>query len=90
MNKSQLIDRIAQETQLTKTSVEEALNATMELIRKSVVKGDDVTLVGFGTFTRAKRRARVGRNPQTGAEISIPAASVPRFRPSKDFREALN
>src|SRR5688572_12524219 len=89
MNKAQLIEAVAKNTQLTKTSVEETLNAALDIIKKGVRKGDDVTLVGFGTFTRAKRKARIGRNPQTGKEIKIPAMTVPRFRPGKEFKEAL-
>ncbi len=89
MNKTQLVDSIADSTRLTKTDVEAVLNSVIEHIRKSVKKGDDVTLVGFGTFTKSKRKARAGRNPQTGKEIKIPAATVPRFRPGKEFKEAV-
>jgi DNA-binding protein HU-beta len=89
MNKTQLVDALAQHTSLTKTSVEEIINATVDLIKKSVKKGEDVTLVGFGTFTKAKRKARSGRNPQTGKEIKIPAMTVPRFRPGKEFKDSL-
>lgn len=89
MNKTQLVDAIAKQTQATKTSVEEVLNATFETIKKAVKKGDDVTLVGFGTFTKSKRKARSGRNPQTGKEIKIPAMIVPRFRAGKEFKDAL-
>jgi DNA-binding protein HU-beta len=90
MNKTLLVDSIAKQTSLTKTSVEDVLNATIEVIKKSVKKGEDVTLVGFGTFTKSKRKARSGRNPQTGAEIKIPAMTVPRFRAGKDFKDSLN
>lgn len=90
MNKTLLVDSIAKQTALTKTSVEDVLNATIEVIKKSVKKGEDVTLVGFGTFTKSKRKARSGRNPQTGAEIKIPAMTVPRFRAGKDFKDSLN
>ena len=89
MNKAQLVELVAKQTQLTKTQIEDTLNASLEVIRKSVKKGDDVTLVGFGTFTKSKRKARTGRNPQTGAEIKIPAMTVPRFRPGKEFKDAL-
>src|SRR5580658_977907 len=89
MNKTQLIDVIAKSTQLTKTSVEDVLNATLETIKKSVKKGDDVTLVGFGTFTKSKRKARPGINPQTGKEIKIPAMTVPKFRPGREFKDYL-
>ena len=89
MNKTQLVDSIAKNTQLTKTDVENVINSALDTIKKSVKKGDDVTLVGFGTFTRSKRKARTGRNPQTGKEIKIPAMTVPRFRPGKEFKDAI-
>jgi DNA-binding protein HU-beta len=89
MNKTQLVDLIAKQTSLTKTSVEEVLNASIDAIKKSVKKGEDVTLVGFGTFTKSKRKARAGRNPQTGKEIKIPAMTVPRFRAGKEFKDSL-
>jgi DNA-binding protein HU-beta len=89
MNKTQLVDGLSQQTQLTKTTVEEVINATLDMIKKSVKKGEDVTLVGFGTFTKTKRKARSGRNPQTGKEIKIPTMTVPRFRPGKEFKESL-
>jgi DNA-binding protein HU-beta len=89
MNKTDLVDAIAKQTLLTKTSVEDTLNAAFDFIKKSVKKGDDVTLVGFGTFTKSKRKARTGRNPQTGKEIKIPAMTVPRFRPGKEFKDSV-
>jgi DNA-binding protein HU-beta len=89
MNKAQLVEQIAKTTSLTKTDVEAVLNSSLELIKKSVKKGDDVTLVGFGTFTKSKRKARAGRNPQTGKEIRIPAMTVPKFRAGKEFRAAV-
>ncbi|MCM2279825.1 MAG: HU family DNA-binding protein [Oligoflexia bacterium] len=89
MNKTELVDLVSKQTQATKTSIEDILNAAIENIKKAVKKGDDVTLVGFGTFTKSKRKARSGRNPQTGEEIKIPAATVPRFRPGKEFKEAV-
>jgi len=89
MNKTQLVDALAQQTQLTKTSVEDVVNAALDLIKKSVKKGEDVTLVGFGTFTKSKRKARSGRNPQTGKEIKIQAMTVPRFRAGKEFKDAV-
>ncbi len=89
MNKAELIEAVAKNTNLSKVEVEAALKSTFEAIKKSVKKGDDVTLVGFGTFTKTKRKARVGRNPQTGKEIKIPAMTVPKFRPGREFKEAL-
>ena len=94
MNKSQLVDKIARSTRQTKTCVEETLNEAIELIKKSVKKGDDVTLVGFGTFTRTERQPRLGWNPQTNQKIEIPGMTLPRFRPGKEFvdrvRQKLN
>lgn len=89
MNKAQLIEKIATETATTKAQTERFLDATLEIIRKSVKKGDEVKLVGFGTFTKSKRKARKGHNPQTGEEIKIPAAWYPKFRPGADFKNLL-
>lgn len=87
MNKAELIENVATSTKMSKTDTAEVLNAAFAAIKKSVKKGEDVTLVGFGTFTRSKRKARLGRNPQTGKEIKIPAMTVPRFRPGREFKE---
>ncbi len=89
MNKALLVEQVAKNTSLAKTNVESVLNSSLELIRKAVKKGDSVTLVGFGTFTRSKRKARLGRNPQTGKEIRIPATTVPKFKPGKEFKNSL-
>ena len=90
MNKAQLVEQLATEMELTKADCERVIDTTIETIRKAVKKGDDVTLVGFGTFTRSKRKARIGRNPQTGEAIKIPACVVPKFRPGKAFKDYLN
>ena len=90
MNKAQLVEKIAADTKLTKAQTELVLDHTLEVIKKTVAKGDDVKLVGFGTFSRGKRKARAGRNPQTGAAITIPASKVPRFKPGKEFKEYVN
>ena len=86
MNKAQLIEAVAKVTKLTKTDCESVLNSCLDTVKKSVKKGDDVTLIGFGTFTKAKRKARIGRNPQTGKEIKIPAMTVPKFRAGREFK----
>jgi DNA-binding protein HU-beta len=86
MNKAQLIEKIAADTNMTKAETERFLDITLENIKKTVKKGDDVKLVGFGTFTKAKRKARTGRNPQTGKAIKIPAAWYPKFRPGAEFK----
>ena len=90
MNKAQLIEKVAKETETTKAQTERMLDATIDVIRKSVKKGDEVKLVGFGTFTKSKRKARTGRNPQTGKAIKIPAAWYPKFRPGSEFKTMLN
>lgn len=90
MNKAQLVEQLATDLEITKADCERVIDASIELIKKSVKKGDDVTLVGFGTFTRSKRKARTGRNPQTGEAIKVPACTVPKFRPGKAFKEFLN
>jgi DNA-binding protein HU-beta len=86
MNKAELIETVAEETGLTKAQAERVLDCTIDNIRKTVKKGDEVKLVGFGTFIKAKRKARTGRNPQTGKEIKIPACWYPKFRPGSEFK----
>lgn len=90
MNKAQLVEKVATETKLTKAQTETILDQALETIKKAVAKGDDVKLVGFGTFSRGKRKTRTGRNPQTGAAITIPACRVPRFKAGKEFKEFVN
>ena len=89
MNKAQLIEVIAKAANVTKVDAENVMNAAIDSIKKSVKKGEDVTLIGFGTFTKTKRKARMGRNPQTGKEIKIPAMVVPKFRPGREFKDAI-
>jgi DNA-binding protein HU-beta len=86
MNKAQLIEKLAKHNEATKAETERFLDATLDIIKKSVKKGDEVKLVGFGTFAKHKRKARIGRNPQTGKAIKIPAAWYPKFRPGSDFK----
>ena len=90
MNKAQLVEQLATQMKITKADCEKVIDSTIETIRTAVKKGDDVTLVGFGTFTQTKRKARMGRNPQTGAAIKIPACTAPKFRPGKAFKDFLN
>lgn len=90
MNKAQLVEQLAAGMELTKADCERVIDSAIETIKKAVKKGDDVTLVGFGTFTRSKRKARTGRNPQTGESIKIPACTVPKFRAGKAFKDFLN
>ncbi len=89
MNKAELIDKVAQKTKLTKTQSEMLLDAALEVIAKAVAKGEEVKLVGFGTFSMSARQSRKGRNPKTGTQVHIPATKVPKFKPGKDFREML-
>jgi DNA-binding protein HU-beta len=89
MNKAQLIEAVAKNAKMTKVDAELVLNTALDTIKKSVKKGEDVTLIGFGTFTKTKRKARIGRNPQTGKEIKIPAMTVPKFRPGREFKDIL-
>ncbi len=90
MNKSELIDRIAEEADISKASAGRALDSTLEAITQSLQQADPVSLVGFGTFLVRERAARTGRNPQTGATIEIAAAKVPAFKPGKALKDALN
>lgn len=89
MNKASLVGYVAGKTGLTKKAVTEAVEAMVEAVVTTVKKGDSVTLTGFGTFKASKRKARNGRNPQTGAAIKIPARTVPVFRPGKDFKDKV-
>ena len=89
MNKAQLIEKIATETKFSKAQCENIVDCFMTNVKKSVKKGDDVKLVGFGTFTKAKRKARTGRNPQTGKAIKIPASWAPKFRAGSEFKSMV-
>lgn len=89
MNKSELIAAIADDTQLTKAQSAAALDAMIEVIKKTLKAGDTVSLIGFGAFLVRTRIARTGRNPRTGADVSIKAAKVPAFKPGKALKEAL-
>jgi DNA-binding protein HU-beta len=90
VNKSELIDRIAASSDISKAAASRALDAALDAITNSLKQADPVALVGFGTFTVRDRAARIGRNPQTGAPIQIAAAKVPAFKPGKALKQALN
>ena len=90
MNKAELIESIATSAKISKADAGRALDATMESISKSLKKGDKVSLVGFGTFSVAKRAARTGRNPQTGKAIQIKAKKVAKFKAGTDLSSAVN
>ena len=89
MNKAQLIDAIAAEAGLTKADSKKALDAYIKATTMALKKSDRVALVGFGSFSVAKRSARTGRNPQTGKEIKIAAKKVAKFKAGKGFDEVL-
>jgi DNA-binding protein HU-beta len=89
VNKAELIEKVATKTKLTKVQSEGVIDAALEIISKTVAKGDEVKIVGFGTFSMTSRRSRTGRNPKTGTKLVIPAAKVPKFKPGKDFKELL-
>jgi len=89
MTKTELAEKIAKDAKVTKVAANKAINSLIDGIKKSLKKGQDVTLVGFGTFTVAKRKARKGRNPQTGAEIKIAGRKVPKFRAGKGLKDAV-
>jgi DNA-binding protein HU-beta len=88
MNKAELIEEVAKVT-CSKKEAAEAVDATFVAIQKALKKGDAVTLVGFGTFGVTKRKARIGRNPQTGAAIKIAAKKVPTFKAGKGLKDAV-
>lgn len=88
MNKAELIDEVAKIVD-TKKKAQEAVDCVISSITKSLKKGEDVTLVGFGTFKVVKRKARKGRNPLTGEEIKIKATKAPKFTPGKALKQAV-
>ena len=89
MTKAELIDKIASGAGLSKTDASKALDSALNAIKASLKKGQKVTLVGFGTFSVSKRKARKGRNPKTGQAINIPAGKVPKFTSGKAFKDAI-
>ena len=90
MNKTEVIDKITEKTQLSKSEVEKVIASFFETIKSSLKDKQSVRLVGFGTFSSSERKARVGRNPQTGQEINIPSCQYPKFKPGKEFKDYLN
>jgi DNA-binding protein HU-beta len=90
MNKSELIQAVADTADIPKATAANAIDATIESIKNALAEGDSVTLIGFGTFTVRERAARVGRNPRTGESLDIKAANVPVFKPGKAFKDAVN
>lgn len=90
MNKSELIEALVKETDMSKAAAGRVLNALVDIITKTVAKKQDVQLIGFGTFKAAKRAARKGKNPRTGEPLKIAAATVPKFSAGAAFKAAVN
>lgn len=89
MNKTDLVNAVAQKTELTKKDTTKAVDAVFEAITDALANGDKVQLIGFGNFEVRERAARTGRNPQTGAEIEIAATKVPAFKPGKALKDSV-
>lgn len=89
MNKAELVTAIAARTKSSKTQVEDYLDVTLSIIQKTVSNGEEVKLVGFGSFSKNVRKAKTGRNPKTGQTVKVPTTNVPRFRPGKDFKDSV-
>jgi len=90
VNKTQLVDKIAENADISKASAGRALDAFIDAVSDTLKSGDQVALVGFGTFSVRERSARTGRNPQTGEEIQIAAAKVPGFKAGKALKDSVN
>ena len=90
MTKAELISSVAEQAGLKKVEAEKAVAAFIASVTSALKSGDKLSLVGFGTFSTSKRAARKGQNPQTGKKIDIPAATVPKFKPGKTLKEAVN
>ena len=90
MNKTELIQHIASHADISKAAAARALQGTMDAIKDTLRKGGSVSLIGFGTFSVGRRAARKGRNPRTGSVIEIKAAKIPKFKPGKTLKNAVN
>ncbi len=90
MNKNELVSAVAEKAELSKQQASSAVDAVFEAIQGTMAKGDDIRLVGFGTFSVSHRAASKGRNPSTGAEVDIPARNVPKFAAGKGLKDAVN
>jgi len=90
MNKTELIDALAARCDLSKASAGRAIEAITEIVTETLVKGDTVSLIGFGTFGVGQRAARTGRNPKTGAELKIAASKAPKFSAGAKLKAAVN
>ena len=90
MNKTELVAAMAEKANVTKKAAEESLNAVLDVVKEAMAKGDKVQLVGFGSFEVRTRAARKGKNPQTGAEMKIPACKAPVFKAGKALKDIVN
>ena len=90
MNKNELVAAVAEKSELSKQDAGSAVDAVFDVIQSSMAKGEDIRLVGFGTFSVSHRAASKGRNPSTGAEVDIPARNVPKFAAGKGLKDAIN
>lgn len=89
MNKAELVAAIASKTKTSRSQVESYLEVTLSIIQKTVSKGEEVKLVGFGSFSKAERKPKTARNPKTGQAIQLPSTNVPRFKPGKEFKDIV-
>lgn len=89
MNKAELVSAIAIKTKASRAQVEDYLDVTLSIIQKTVSQGEEVKLMGFGSFSKNVRKAKTGRNPKTGQTIKVPITNVPRFKPGKDFKDSV-
>ena len=90
MNKTELVAKMAENADLTKAEAARALKSFEETITSALKSGDKISIIGFGSFETTNRAARIGRNPQTGKEIQIPAATVPKFKAGKTLKDSVN
>ena len=90
MTKQDLVSKMAEDAGISKKAAEDALSSFISAVKGALSSGDSISLIGFGTFGVSARSARTGRNPQTGAEIQIPARKVPTFKAGKGLKEAVN
>ena len=90
MTKAQLVEKIAEQSRLTKTDAESALNAFINVVTEALKEGDNVTLVGFGAFKVTEKKARTGRNPKTNEPVEIPACKAPKFTAGRNLKDAVN
>ena len=89
MNKAELVSAISTHAKLTKSQTEKCLDSTLAVIQKMVSQGEEVKIVGFGSFCKTERKPKTGRNPKTGQTYKIPSTYVPRFKPGKEFKDSV-